>query len=191
MKFKSGKIIEKFSMKNNDGKNVNIVLMFPRVSMAKEMVKWINEMRSEALWIGNWKKETIKTEKKFIQNKIKEMRKRKGFHIAVKANGKIVGGASMDTTRHQARQHIGEFGIGLLESFTGIGLGYLLTKKALDIAKKYTTLTIIESSYNSNNKASEKLHKKIGFKIAGRIPRGIKGKDGKYGDYIILYKKIK
>lgn len=42
----------------------------------------------------------------------------------------------------------------------------------------------------SRNKLAQKLYRKIGFKYAGKIPKGTKRK-GKYQDDIIMYKVLK
>lgn len=191
MEFKSGKIVKEFNIRNKSGQTMHAVFRFPKISFAGKMVKWINKMRNEALWLGNWKKETLKSEKKFIRNTLKEMKQRKGFHVVVQLNGIVVGGATIHPKPYDAQKHVGVFGIGLLKEYTGKGIGFELGKTTLQIAKKHTRFAVIESSYNSNNKASQMLHKKLGFTIAGNIPRGIKGKNGKFGNEVILYKKIK
>tara|TARA_Y100000310_G_C20677597_1_gene813994 strand:- start:1560 stop:2138 length:579 start_codon:yes stop_codon:yes gene_type:complete len=187
---KPGQIVKRFSVKNKEGKKLEVVFRFPRTSDAKEAMHFINDARDEAEFLGRRKHETLATEKKFLSEQLKNTKQNNGVFLFVEINGKIVGDASIMPCSFDTSPHVGKFGIALREAFTGLGIGSRLMQKILQLAKKNTKFRIIESGYFSPNTRSKKLHKKFGFKQCGKWPTGCQLKDGSYCDHIDVFKQI-
>jgi len=188
---KKGKAIDRFFAKAKDGKKIQVLFRYPSKKDLKAVLKMVNSIRKEAEYLGMRRIETLKSERKWLFNRLKEMRKKEAITLLVEIDSELVGDSSIWPLRRDASPHIAEFGIMLKEEFTGIGIGTRLSKKILQLARKETSYKIIESGYFAENKRSEKLHKKLGFKKYGRFPKGLKFKSGKYCDQILLFKVIK
>jgi RimJ/RimL family protein N-acetyltransferase len=188
MAMKPGTVLKTVTVKNKNGKNVRVTFRYPRVSDAKELSAWLNKLRSEAIWLGNWQKMTPQKERAFLKKILKE---KTGIFVLAIIDRKIVGGSDIQQETYDANKHVGSFGIGLLKQYTGYGIGVQFAKTVLAAAKKETSMSIIKSAYNADNKASAALHRKIGFMLIGNVPKGIKDKKGKYCTEVLLYKKIR
>jgi RimJ/RimL family protein N-acetyltransferase len=191
MPFKQGKVVDKFSVKGKDGEKIQTIFRYPKKSDAKACLKMINSVRREAEYLGQRRMETLKSERKWLKDRLSEMRKRKGIFLLVEIEGELIGSASVLPGTYEASDHVGTFGIVLAEKFTGFGIGTRLGKKTLELAKKETKFKLVDSTHFSKNRRSAKLHKKLGFKRYGRFPNECRLKKGGYDDSIWLYKQIK
>ncbi len=188
---REGAIVEEFNVKGRKGETLHVVFRYPSRKDTKAAMQMVNAARDEAEFLGKWHHETNKTEKKFIETQIENIKKGKGVFLFVEVNGKLAGDATIAPLELDAEKHIGKFGIMLRGRFTGLGIGTRLAKKVLELAKKTTRFKMIESAYAAKNTRSKKLHAKLGFKKFGRLPKAEKLKDGLYCDRICLYKVIK
>jgi len=191
MPFKEGKIVDSFPVKGKDGEKIQLLFRYPKKSDAKLALKMVNSIRKEAKCLGQRRMETLKTERQWLKKSLENMRKGTALVIFVEVNKRLVGNTSIQPVHFDVSKHVGNFGIMLMEEFTGIGVGTRLAKKVLELAKKETSYKIIESGYFSKNKRSAVLHKKLGFKQWGKFPNDVVLRNGKYDDSICLYKQIK
>jgi len=106
------------------------------------------------------------------------------LYLTARVDGKLVGGASIhpQTDKHA---HIGSYGIFIGKNYRNLGLGTLLTKEFVEIAKKQE-LEILQLSVYATNERAFHVYKKCGFKEAGKLRNGIKFLDGTYTDEIIM-----
>lgn len=111
------------------------------------------------------------------------------LYLTARVDGKLVGGASIhpQTDKHR---HIASYGIFIGKNYRNLGLGTLLTKEFVEIAKKQG-LEILQLSVYANNERAFKVYNKCGFKEAGRLTDGIKFPDGTYTDEIIMELSLK
>jgi len=111
------------------------------------------------------------------------------LYLTVRVDGKLVGGASMhsQTDKHA---HIASYGIFIGKNYRNLGLGTVLTKEFVEIAKKQG-LEILQLSVYASNERAFHVYKKCGFKEAGRLTKGIKFLDGTYTDEIIMELSLK
>jgi len=111
------------------------------------------------------------------------------LYLTARVEGKLVGGASIhpQTDKHT---HIASYGIFIGKNHRNLGLGTLLTKEFVEIAKKQE-LEILQLSVYANNERAFHVYKRCGFKEAGRLTKGIKFLDGTYTDEIIMELPLK
>jgi RimJ/RimL family protein N-acetyltransferase len=188
---RQGQTVGRFKVRTRDGNRVEIVFRFPKKGDAKAALEMVNFIRREADYLGQRRMETLAFEKKWLDARLDDMRKRKGFVLLVEADGSLVGDLSVQCCKYDTSPHVGELGIMLKEQFTGLKIGTRLLKKALQIAKRETPFRIIESGYFAKNHRSKKLHKKFGFKKYGSMPNASKLRDGSYCDHVHVFKQIK
>lgn len=188
---KQGQIVERFDVKGKKGKALHIVFRYPSKKDVRAALRMVNSARDEADFLGMRKHETMKTEKVFVEKQIENMRKRKGATIFVWVNGRLIGDSVIRPLELDSEKHVGHLGIMLRERFTGFGIGTMLMRRMLELAKKDTRFKVIESAYTAKNERSKRLHKKLGFKQYGVFPKAEKLKDGTYCDRICVFKVIK
>jgi L-amino acid N-acyltransferase YncA len=118
----------------------------------------------------------------------KSIKLKRAKTLVLEINGKVVGLSSIIATESPHAQHIGDLVYYILRQYRGKGMGTKLVGEILkNIPRRYE---IISAGTHKNNKASEALLKKFGFKKASLLPRF--SKRGKtYLDVEEFYKIIK
>lgn len=179
------KIIDK--MKLDDGRE--IIIRFPEKNDAKEAWKFYNKVIKETESLSRITPVSLKDEKKWVDEVILKMKKKKSVNLFAEHDGKIIGSASIERKTDQRKSHVGRFGICILQEFTGIGLGRRMMTEIEKESRKMK-LEVLELDVFGKNKIAQKLYNKMGFTSIGEIPRSVKIKDG-YDSDIIMYKVLR
>ncbi len=82
-------------------------------------------------------------------------------------------------------KHRCDFAIAIEQDYCGCGLGFLLTSKAMEQAKKMGFEQMELGVYADNERAIA-FYQKMGFEAFGRTPRAFRHKDGTYSDEISM-----
>lgn len=172
-----------------EGKKIEILFRPLKAGDAKAAMDFINKFVDEKAYVSTTKEVTLKQENSWLKNKTKELKAKNYVHVLALHDGNIVGGASVERGKNIA-SHVGIFGIAIAKDFRGIGLGTFMVKYVIKEARQKLKSEIITLKVYSKNKPAQKLYKKLGFKVAGYVPRGIKH-HGKYMDDITMYKNMK
>lgn len=151
-----------------------------------ELVEILNDVIEESRYL-------------FMNNPITDMEKelqwfehetKEGMlYLTASVDGEFVGGASIHpkTDKHS---HIASYGIFIGKDYRNLGLGTLLTKEFVEIAKQHE-IEILQLSVYATNERAFHVYKKCGFKEAGRWTKGVKFHDGTYTDEIIMELHLK
>lgn len=186
--FKEGKIIEIFYAEKN-GKKIPVIIRYPKKSDVKEIWKFYNKVIKETDFLARMTSISMKDERKWILDTVSSMRKNNKVQIFAESNGRIIGSASIERKRHQRKNQVGDFGIAILQEFSGLGIGKHMMDNTEKDAKKMK-FEMIELGVYGKNKIAQNLYDKMGFKVAGKIPKSVKSRKG-YDDDIIMYKVLK
>lgn len=104
-------------------------------------------------------------------------------------NGKeLIGNINFGCVGNRIKiKHRASFGITIKKDYWNLGLGTLLISEMLEILndKGYEQ---VELEVLASNASAIHLYEKMGFKECGRIPHGIKLKNGEYVDLISMNK---
>ena len=184
MTFVPGKVVKKFEV---DGKKIGF--RYPKKEDLDQLHKYINTVIKERAFIGRQKPISRKEETKWLSDTLKGLKKKDEIRLIVDIEGKVLGSGEVKRKELDANRHVGSFGITLLKECRNMGIGTRLADTLFRLAKKDMGIRIIQSSYYSMNKASEKLHNKLGFREIGKIPKGC-NHYGKYYDEIIMIKEV-
>ena len=171
-------------------KNIKIrKLSLKDLKKVKEFQKLVNSLVEEESMILMNKKKTLKEEKEWLKENLKNLKKKKEVCLLIEDDGKIVGISDIKL-RKERQNHVGEFGISIEREYRGMGLGRRLMAEILKLAKKELKPKpkIIRLSVFSTNKIAQNLYKKF-FKKVARVPEQIQYK-GKLVDEIIMIKKL-
>ena len=186
MSLKPGQVLKTEAIR---GKKVLFRLM--RNGDAKKLLAFINPIIEEKAYITMNKKASLSHEQAYIRECVSQLKSRQSLHLVAECGNKII--AASDLRRHGAPpnnvDHVAVWGIAVHKDFRNLGLARNMFQILALAAKKEWRIQIVKSSYFSDNHASARLHKKLGFKIVGSIPNGAKAK-GKYCDEVIVYKKL-
>lgn len=126
-------------------------------------------------------------QRSFISN-IKE--KDNCLYIAAIVDNKIIGTLSFITSPRKRIEHRGDIGIGVLKEYWGTGVGSNLMDYFFRWAYSRDVIKKAELQVREDNIAAINLYMKWGFKIEGRISRGICVK-GQFYDLYSMGKNIK
>lgn len=181
---KLGQILKKISLRR--GKEV--VIRVVKKNDCRQLLDFINSIIKEDDFIIKTKKLTFKEEKQWLKKEIKDILENKGILICALVDSKIVGTCSI--FKEEGRlSHIGKLGISIRKEYGGEGIGSVLMKEALELAKQLG-IKIVCLSVFETNKIALNFYKKFGFKIYGRLPKGVLRR-GKYIASIYMYKELK
>ena len=132
------------------------------------------------------KPKSMAAEGEWLRKNPERRRNNTEWNYAILCGGKVVGGIGLKID--QRRKYIGEIGYFLDESYWGKGI----TSKAVSLVEKEgfnkLGLTRIEIRMQPENKASEKVAEKSGYKKEGLLKKALVGTDGKKKD-ALLYAK--
>ena len=113
---------------------------------------------------------------------------RDGIMLVAKADGKIVGNASLSRMPRRM-SHRGELGVSVLKEFWNRGIGGQMIERLVSFARE-NAFDIIELQVRSDNFAAIHLYKKFGFKKLATYP-GFFKIEGQYIDFDIMYMPLK
>jgi RimJ/RimL family protein N-acetyltransferase len=118
--------------------------------------------------------------------------KRKGSFsfVAINKEGRIIGVSSFESKKYGRTRHRGEVGWTVHQDYSGKGIGTRLVKAVLREAKR-RGFKKIEAEAAIENIASERLARKLGFKIEGRKKAGLVLDDGRYVDTYVFGKILR
>jgi len=164
-----------------------IIIRPPKLSDAKSLLEMINSLVEEKAMITIQEKQTIKDEKKYLINRIKNGENH--FQLFLIIDGEVMGNARI-TRQGLTKEHVGQVGITLKKEARGRGLGEKLLKEVIKQGTKKFKFKIITLEVISKNKIAQNLYKKLGFKNAGVIKGGARHYD-KYEDVVTMVKYLK
>lgn len=168
-----------------------IVIRYPQKEDTEKYLEFINELSVEETFIlFQGKQLTLEEEKKYIDEIIESIEKKKYIMLSLWVNGRLAGNSDV-RMQSDALAHEGVFGIALRKEYRGKGLGKLLMRIVLGEAEKeLPELRIITLGVFGQNTIGREMYKKFGFKEFGWLPEGIQRK-GKFDDHIFMYKKVR
>jgi len=153
----------------------------------KKFQVFINSLIEEEAKILMNKKATLKEEKEFLEGMLKGLKNKNRVYLVAEYDDKIIGATSIELDRYR-RNHIGKFGITIINGYRGIGLGKHLMSEIIELAKKELSPKpkIIQLEVYTNNKPAINLYKKMGLKIVAKIPKQIQWKNKLISELIMM-----
>lgn len=93
--------------------------------------------------------------------------------IIAEFEGKIIGVANMTASQKPRLKHIGEFGISVVKTYWGLGIGTAMIQYLISWAKTTKILTKINLLVQQDNTRAYELYKKLGFEKEGEMKRAL------------------
>ncbi|UCE15441.1 MAG: GNAT family N-acetyltransferase [Candidatus Bathyarchaeota archaeon] len=162
-----------------DGRKV--VIRPPTWEDLEGLMEYINSLIDEKLDIMLTERVTREEEAEWLAERLVNVDKGDFIHVVAEVSGEIIAGAEVEKQKHRM-SHVGVLGIGITSRFRGIGIGTFIMETLIEESKKAGLKILVLNVFDTNDIA-KKLYKKIGFKEAGKIPKGIR-KNGRYIDLV-------
>ncbi len=184
MKFKPGAVIRTYEVKGR-----KVVFRWPRLSDARDLMKYRNSLVSERPPVLPITKPdmTLEKEKKYLKKIFKAMKKNTAAMLIIEVDGKFAASLHAKKTDPNSSilNHIVEIGLGLYKEFRGMGLGHAIMEMLEHVSTKHLKAQIIMLWVFGYNKKARSLYRKHGYKETGKIPKGIKYKGKYYNDMLM------
>jgi DNA-binding MarR family transcriptional regulator/L-amino acid N-acyltransferase YncA len=104
--------------------------------------------------------------------------------------GTVIGGFFIRPNFSGQASHIANAAYMIQDTYRGKGIGSLLVKASLHIAKNLNFQAMQFNMVLSHNTIAIKLYEKLGFKMIGTIPEATCNPDGSYQDGYIMHRKL-
>ena len=104
-------------------------------------------------------------------------------------DGEFAGNCSFTGLTPARRAHRADFGIALLQKYTGMGLGQLLTERAI-LGARQAGYSQLELEVSAENTRAIALYQKLGFREYGRFPNGLRYSDGRCADLLWMMLRL-
>ncbi len=155
---------------------------------AREFQLFINKLILERAYLIHSKQFSLAEEKKWFAKEIAGNRKGTNIYLKALFRGKLVGSCS-------AMRGIGkesgnaELGIAIAKGWRGKGLGKVMLKEMIGLAKRRWKARNIHLSVFEKNKRARKLYASVGFREIARLPGWIDHHGERMGKLILVLKK--
>ena len=140
-------------------------------SDAKELIHYMKQVSAETDFLSFGPDEfdlSVGAEKKFIK---KHLEAENMLMIVAASNGKIVGNLNVHSTHKRRLRHVGEFGITVIKSHWGQGIGKAMLLHMITWAKENAIIKKISLTVNENNVSAIHLYEKLGFEKEGVLSK--------------------
>jgi len=104
--------------------------------------------------------------------------------------GQVVGTLDFKNGDKLRNRHWGEFGMGVIPAFRGLGLGRLLLQRLLDWAEEEAVLEKVCLGVYADHHIAYSFYQKMGFVEEGRLIKAIKLGAGHYADEVRMYRWV-
>lgn len=105
-------------------------------------------------------------------------------------NGEVIGGFYLKVNFSGRSNHIANAAYMLRDTSRGKGVGSLLIKASLHLAKSLGLQAMQFNMVLSQNWRAVKLYEKLGFNIVGTIPQAVRNPDGSFQDGYVMHRKF-
>ncbi|MBR0462379.1 MAG: GNAT family N-acetyltransferase [Erysipelotrichaceae bacterium] len=107
--------------------------------------------------------------------------------LIVIKDGKMIASSQIDfMTAREKERHRSSVGITVEKEYWNKGIGTIIFKEFIDIARNHQGTEQIELGVIITNERARHLYEKMGFRETGVIPRALKLPDGTYLDEILM-----
>lgn len=104
--------------------------------------------------------------------------------------GEVIGGFYIRSNFSGKASHIANAAYMIRNTYRGKGIGALLIKASLYLAKNLGFQAMQFNMVFSKNTPAIKLYEKLGFNIIGTLPQAVRNPDGSYQDSYVMHRKL-
>lgn len=105
-------------------------------------------------------------------------------------DGRVVGNCEINFAKMIKTRHRAKIGIAIISEFWNQGIGTKMFEQMIRLAESREEVTQIELEFVEGNTRARHLYEKMGFRIAGVHPNGIRLKDGTFLNEYLMIKEL-
>ncbi len=113
-----------------------------------------------------------------------------GAMLVCLVDGKVAGNCDIQWSRMKKLRHRATVSIALMKEFWGLGIGTKMMQEMIRIAEADDQILQIELDFIEGNSRARALYEKMGFRITGMKPDGIRLKNGTLLNEYSMVRKI-
>jgi len=162
-----------------DGRKV--ILRSIRWEDLDDCLEFINSLVEEGAEILRDTEVSREEEAEWLGRRLARIDKGEMINVVAEVDGKMIANSEVEK-RSGPMKHVGYLGIAIKSGYRGIGIGTKIMQTLIEESKK-AGLKILVLDVSDTNQTAKALYTKMGFREAGRIPKGIY-KKGKYIDLV-------
>lgn len=111
-------------------------------------------------------------------------------YVCHSLDGKVIGGFYLRANFSGRSSHIANAAYMIRNTYRGKGLGSLLIKASLHLAKDLGFQAMQFNMVLSQNTLAVKLYERLGFSVVGIIPQAVRNPSGNYQDGYVMHRKL-
>jgi DNA-binding MarR family transcriptional regulator/L-amino acid N-acyltransferase YncA len=111
-------------------------------------------------------------------------------YVCHSLDGLVVGGFYLKINYSGRSNHIANAAYMIHHAYRGKGIGSLLVKASLHLAKSLGLHAMQFNMVLSRNKLAIKLYERLGFNIVGTIPKAVRNPDGSFQDGYVMHRTL-
>ena len=111
-------------------------------------------------------------------------------YVCHSLEGEVIGGFYLKANYSGRSSHIANAAYMIRKTYRGKGVGSLLIKASLHLAKDLGLHAMQFNMVLSQNKLAVKLYERLGFNIVGTIPQAVRNPDGSFQDGYVMHRKL-
>lgn len=111
-------------------------------------------------------------------------------YVCHSRQGEVIGGFYIRANYSGRSSHIANAAYMMHNSYRGKGVGSLLIKSSLQLAKELGFQAMQFNMVLSQNTRPVKLYARLGFSIVGTIPKAVRNADGSYQDGYVMHREL-
>lgn len=166
-----------------------LVLREPQPKDVKELMRFYNEVVAEPMnGIMGDKPVNLRQEREWLSARLREIRARTSVMLLLEDDGRIVGSCHVERSKWK-QAHRATIGVMIRKDMRRKGLGTLLMREAISLAKKRMKgLEAIDLYVFDYNERALRLYEKLGFETVAYLPENMKEGDRYVGEYFMTLK---
>lgn len=111
-------------------------------------------------------------------------------YVCHSLDGKVIGGFYLRANFSGRSSHIANAAYMVRNTHRGKGLGSLIIKASLHLAKDFGFQAMQFNMVLSQNTLAVKLYERLGFSVIGIIPQAVRNPSGNYQDGYVMHRKL-
>lgn len=163
-----------------------VTLRSPEPADAPAVMEHRRITSEETYFMGRYPEELSDSEEAMARQLAEVSTDGEDFDISVFCGGRLIADCRVSKLRPLMKfRHRGYFGISIQREFWSLGLGGILLREAIRVAKE-NSFEQLELGVFADNPRAIHVYEKAGFQKCGIQPRAFKLKDGTYRDEVMM-----
>lgn len=131
---------------------------------------------------------SLAEERRHLEEVVRSMDEKKGIYLYAFDEDVMIGSVSI-VSMGRRKNHVGRFGIALLDVYRGKGIGRFMAEQAMMVAKRDLHMRPIFLEVFASNLIAQSFYTALGFQYMGTMPKAVLF-HGDYEDELYMYKKL-